>query len=141
MVPVYASIYNTGACICLSIHHWGFYMPVYTPLGLVYACIYTILACTCQYVHDWSLYMLVYTPLEVVYACICLYIAIGACICQYIHHWGFYMLVYTPMGLSMGVCLIRLAWDPLWPQAPSRRVLHMFGMGRLMAAVSLWACA
>ena len=44
-------------------------------------------------------------------------------------------------GLPMGVCLICLAWAALWLQSPYGRVLNMFGMGRPMAAVSLWACA
>ena len=41
----------------------------------------------------------------------------------------------------VGVCLICLACAALWLQSPYGRVLNMFGMGRPMAAVSLWACA
>ena len=44
-------------------------------------------------------------------------------------------------ALPMGVCLICLAWAALWLRSPYERVLNMFGMGRPMAAVSLWACA
>ena len=38
----------------------------------------------------------------------------------------------------MGVCLICLAWAALWLRTPYERVLNMFGMGRPMAASTLW---
>ena len=44
-------------------------------------------------------------------------------------------------ALHMGVCLICLAWAALWLRSPYGRVLNMFGMGRPMAALSLWASA
>jgi len=44
-------------------------------------------------------------------------------------------------GLPMGECLIRLAWAALRLRSRYGRVLNMFGVGRPMAAVSLWACA
>ena len=44
-------------------------------------------------------------------------------------------------GLPVGVCLICLACAALWLRPPYGRVLNMFGMGRPMAAISLWASA
>ena len=41
----------------------------------------------------------------------------------------------------MGMCLICLAWAALWVRSPYGRVLKRFGIGRTMAAVSLWVCA
>ena len=43
--------------------------------------------------------------------------------------------------LPMAVRLICLAWAALWRRHPYGRALNMFGVGRPMAAVSLWACA
>ena len=41
----------------------------------------------------------------------------------------------------MGVLSIGLAWATLWLRSPYGHALNMFGMGRPMAAVSLWACS
>ena len=41
----------------------------------------------------------------------------------------------------MSVCLICLAWAAPWLWSAYGRELNMVGMGRPMAAVSLWACA
>ena len=41
-------------------------------------------------------------------------------------------------GLPMGMCLICLAWAALWLRSPYGRVLNMFGMGRPLAAATLW---
>ena len=59
--------------------------------------------------------------------------------------WAYAQYVWhgPPYGgaLPMGVCLICLAWAALWLWSPYGQVLNMFGMGRPMAALSLWACA
>ena len=41
----------------------------------------------------------------------------------------------------MGVCLVCLGWANLWLRFPPGHVLNMFGKGRPMALVSLWARA
>ena len=55
---------------------------------------------------------------------------------QYVWHGLLEHLVRSPTS-----ALVCLPWAALWLRSPYGRVLITFGMGRPMAALSLWACA